>query len=409
MRVRRLTSTALAAVALGACAATVVKGRQTPLDYPQWRGRDRDGSASGFVVPRVWPQTLTRRWCAEVGEGYSTPIVVGGTVYVFARQGENEVIAALDAATGSRRWRTAYPAPYMPSQPAAAHGAGPKATPLAYDGRLFTLGISGILSAVDAADGALLWQTPPPAEAPFYGAASSPLGEGNLVILHPGNYEPLTAFDALSGQRRWTAGAGGFFSSPVAATLDGVRQVVTATQESIIGVALDGRVLWRQPWAGGEGSTTPVVDDGLVVIGSGRAGTVALRPALREGQWTVDTVWTAPAVTLYTSDPVVLNGAVYGLSTRDKGRFFALDATTGQTLWLGDPREADHTAIVKSGDFLFLLNDDAELVVARASRTAFEPLARYSVAESATWAQPLISGNRVYIKDVSNLTLWTLD
>jgi len=381
--------------------------QQPSLDYTQWRGQQRDGSASGFVQPRGWPKTLTRRWRAEVGEGYSTPIIAGGTLYVFTRQGGNEVLAALDAGTGEARWRTSYPAPYTPSQPAAVHGAGPKATPLVHQDSVFTLGISGIVSAFDAATGKLRWQTAPPAEAPFYCAASSPLGEGDLVIVHPGDYGPLTAFDARTGEPRWTAGAGGFFSSPVAVTLDGVRQIVTATQDGIIGVALDGRVLWRHPWPGGEGSTTPTVADGLVVVGAGRPGTVALRPTVRAGEWTVETAWTAPAVTLYTSDTVVANRAVYGLSTRDKGRFFALDLATGAALWMGEPREADHTAIVKSGELLFLLNDDAEFIVARASRAAFEPLARYTVAESATWAQPLMSGNRVFIKDVSSLTLWT--
>ena len=196
---RHLTPALLTATALGAACATVM-AQQTALDYPQWRGRERDGAASAFVEPRAWPQALTKRWRIDVGEGYSTPIVVGDTVYVFARQGENEVMTALDCRllaphSGAR----VIPASYSPSQAAAAHGAGPKATPLFHDGKLFTLGISGIVSAFDAASGKLLWQTPRPAEAPFYGAASSPLGEGNLVIVHPGDYGPLTAFDAATG------------------------------------------------------------------------------------------------------------------------------------------------------------------------------------------------------------------
>jgi peroxiredoxin len=107
--------------------------------------------------------------------------------------------------------------------------------------------------------------------------------------------------------------------------------------------------------------------------------------------------------------PVVLADTLFGLSHLASGQFFALDATTGKTLWLGPPREAKNTAVVKAGDLLFLLNDDAELIVARSSRTGFEPLKRYTVADSPTWAQPAISGNRILVKDVSSLTLWSLD
>ena len=111
---------------------------------------------------------------------------------------------------------------------------------------------------------------------------------------------------------------------------------------------------------------------------------------------------------MYLCNPVVIGDALFGLSTRNSGQFFALDAKTGTVLWLGQPRQATNTAVVKAGNLLFLLDDDAELIVARGSRTGFEPLKRYIVADSATWAQPAISGNRVFVKDVASLTLWTL-
>ena len=129
-------------------------------DYPQWRGVNRDGAASAFAEPATWPDALTRRWKVDVGEGYATPLVVDDTVYVFARRNGNEVMTALDAATGQERWHTGYPAPYAPDMLAAAHGVGPKATPLFHRGRLFSLGMTGIVSAFDAATGRLVWQTP---------------------------------------------------------------------------------------------------------------------------------------------------------------------------------------------------------------------------------------------------------
>jgi outer membrane protein assembly factor BamB len=319
------------------------------------------------------------------------------------------MMLALNAGTGVERWRSGYPAPYSPSQPAAAHGASPKATPLFHEGKLFTLGISGIVSAFDAVTGKLLWQTPPPREPPFFGAASSPVGEKGLVIVHPGNYGPLTAFDSLTGQTKWTAGGDGFFASPIIVDLGGTRQVVTATQDSLIGVSLDGRVLWRYPWQGGGGSTTPVLIDETIIVSAPDKGVTALRPTIHDGGWIAETVWETKDVSMYVSNPVVAAGALFGLSTRARGQFFALDAKTGGVLWLGQPREAENTAVVKAGDLLFLLNDDAKLIVAKASRSGFEPIVRYTVAESATWAQPTISGNRIFVKDVTSLALWTIE
>jgi outer membrane protein assembly factor BamB len=388
--------------------ATVTIHAQRPSrDYVQWRGAQRDGSAAAFVEPGQWPAALTRRWKVDVGEGYGTPLVVGDIVYVFTRVDGQEGITALDASTGRQRWRTSYPAPYTPSKPAEKHGPGPKATPLYHDGRLFTLGVSGIVTAFDARSGKQLWQTAPPKEAPFFGAAVSPLGIKDLVIVHPGDYGPLTAFDARTGTVKWTAGSGGFFASPILATLDGMMQVVSATQDYVIGVSLDGRILWRFPYNGKNGSVTPVLNNDTLILNTPEK-VIAFRPRLRGEAWQVETLWETKDVSTYLSTPVVVDGVLYGLSTKQRGQFYAVDAKTGQVLWLGTPREADNTALAKAGKILFLLNDDGELIVARGSRKAFAPIVRYTVADSATWAQPAISGERIFIKDVGSLTLWTI-
>jgi outer membrane protein assembly factor BamB len=405
-----VAATVAAGVLSGSANTTIAAPGGAPQDYAQWRGQNRDGSASAFTPPAAWPDALTRRWKVDVGEGYGTPLVVGGTVYVFTRRDGDEVMTALDAATGKERWHTGYSAPYAPSQPAAKHGAGPKATPLLHDGRLYTLGISGIVAAFDAASGKLLWRTPPPAEPPFFGAASSPLIEQGLVIVHPGNYGPLTAFDAKTGAIKWTAGDGGFFASPLIVTLDGTRQIVTMTLKSVIGVSpADGAVLWEHPFEAGSGGPTPVVYGETIIVSAMNAGVMAITPARRDGKWVTTTAWHTKDVGMYVSNPVVIGDLLFGLSHRSSGQFFVLDAKSGKVLWLGPPREAANTAIAKAGDLLFLLNDDAELIVARGNATAITPLKRYTVADSATWAQPAISGNRLFIKDVSSLALWTSD
>ena len=391
-------------------AAATAAGQNAAQDYPQWRGKSGDGSASAFIGPSTWPDALTRRRSIEVGEGYATPLVIGDTVYVFARRDGDEVLLALDASSGAERWRSAYLLPYTLSGPTVAHGSGPKATPLFHEGKLFTLGISGVLSAFDAKTGKRLWQTAAPAEVPFYSAASSPVGAKGVVIVHPGNYEPLTAFDVNTGAVKWRAGAGGFFMSPLIVTLGGVAQVVSVTQEDVIGVSLDsGAVLWKQTWAGGGmGGTMPIVYRDTILVGAGN-GLMAFRPSQRDGTWVTETLWHTSDVTFYLSNPVIVGDTLFGLSQRDRGQYFAIDAKSGKVLWLGPPRQATNTAVVKTGELLFLLNDNAELIVARASQAAFEPLKSYTVAESATWAQPTLSGKRIFVKDVNSLTLWTVD
>ena len=111
---------------------------------------------------------------------------------------------------------------------------------------------------------------------------------------------------------------------------------------------------------------------------------------------------------MFLSNPVLAGDTLFGLSERASGQFLALDSKTGKVLWLGPPRQASNTAVVKSGGLLFLLDDNADLIVARASRNGFQPLKRYTVADSAIWAQAAISGNRIFVKDVSSLTLWTI-
>src|SRR5688572_23848149 len=151
-------------LATTALVLTTVSAQPRPTDYPQWRGKARDGAASAFLAPRRWPAGLVRRWRVEIGTGYATPLVVGDRVYIFARRRDDEVMVCLEADTGNLIWETGYPAPYTPGQPAAAHGSGPKATPTYHRGRLFSLGASGILAGFDAATGKLLWTTPAPTE-----------------------------------------------------------------------------------------------------------------------------------------------------------------------------------------------------------------------------------------------------
>ena len=408
-RKRIVVGVAIAAVL--AVAAT----RAAAQDWPQWRGPDRDGSVAGFDVPEAWPAGLTEQWKVEVGFGYGSPLLIGDRVYLFTRQGNDEVMTALDARSGETIWRTSYDASFNMMPATARHGPGPKSTPTYADGRLFTLGISGIVTAFDAATGRQLWQMPAGPVQPTYHTGQSPFVDGDLMILHVGGQDAgaLTAFDVATGDVRWSwDGDGPAYGSPIVAELEGVQQIITYTQENFVGVSAEtGQLLWRRPYTTASTTTsqTPHVYDGDV-IEAGRGNGITRVRVVREGNaWTTENVWHTDEVSLHMTNGVVVDGVLFGLSHLNRGQYFGLDLDTGEVLWTSAPRQADNAAIVYAGTTIFSLEADAELVVLPSSRTGFEPVQRYEVATSATWAQPTLAGNRVFVKDVDSLTLWTVE
>jgi outer membrane protein assembly factor BamB len=406
----------LLVVALALLAGTTAPSAQTsPMDYTQWRGANRDGSASSFSAPSSWPETLTQRWKVEVGLGYATPLVVGNRIYVFSRQGDNEAMSALDIATGKQIWQTGYPVRFEMNKAASRHQAGPKSTPVFAAGKLFSIGMTGIVTAFDAATGKQLWQKPGSDIVPMYTThAFSPVVDGGLVFFHLGghNQGTLTAFDVNTGMPKWSwNGDGPGYGSPIVVTIDGTRQIIALTQGKLVGLdASAGTLLWERPFVSANftNSVTPILHDHTLIVSNG-GPVVAVTVMKRNNQWAVEDAWQNPDVPFRLSNAAVIGDAVYGLSTRNMGQYFAIDVKTGKTLWTSEPRQGSNAALVKAGDIWFSLEDDGELVVARASHTAFEPLRRYKVADTETWAQPTISGNRILVKDISSLALWTLN
>tara|TARA_Y100000588_G_scaffold273967_1_gene289905 strand:- start:1079 stop:2314 length:1236 start_codon:yes stop_codon:yes gene_type:complete len=382
---------------------------------PQWRGVDRDGSIAGFDTPSTWPVSLTRQWNVQVGYGYSTPLLIGDRLYVFSRQGDDEVMQALDAATGETVWRTSYDATFEMMAATRRHGPGPKSTPAYADGRLFTLGITGVVTAFEAATGQQLWQRPAGPVEPLYHTGQSPLVDGDQVILHVGGQDAgaLTAFDVSTGEARWSwNGDGPAYGSPIIVNLEDMRQVITFTQENFVGVSAEtGQLLWRRPYTTSSTTTsqTPHLYQGDV-IESGRGNGITRFRVVREGNaWTTENIWHTDEVSLHMTNAVVVDGVMFGLSHLNSGQYFGLDLDTGDVLWTSGPRQAENAAILNAGQTIFSLEDDAELVVVSHSREGFEPVTRYEVAESATWAQPTLVGNRVFVRDVESLTLWTVE
>jgi outer membrane protein assembly factor BamB len=392
-----------------------IAAQRPNADWPQWRGSNRDGSAA-FNAPAAWPDELTLKWKVEVGIGYAAPILVGDRVFSFSREGEQEVMRALDANTGKVVWESKYDAPYKPNPAATSkHGTGPKSTPTFADGRIYSLGMSGIVTAFDASSGKQLWQKPKPAVETLYHTAMSPLVDRGLVIVHVGGHNngALTAFDARTGDVKWQwTGDGPGYGSPVVAELAGTRQIITLTQDNLVSVsAATGELLWQRPFQvqSTRNSYTPILHDQTVIISSIGRPVTAFRVVKNGAQFTTEDVWTNADVTMDLSTGVLIGDTLYGFSARNRGQFFAIDANAGRTLWLSEPRQADNAAVVRSGNIWFALENDAELDVIRANPAQFEVLKKYTVSTTETWAQPVLSGQRVFIKDLLTISLWTLN
>jgi len=419
---RRLLSIGITIAALGASQGEVLseslggQAAQTQVEgWPQWRGVNRDGAAT-FAVPAAWPEKLNLKWKVDVGIGYAAPITVGDRVFAFSRQGEDEVMRALDAATGKTVWESKYNATYKPNPAATSkHGTGPKSTPTFADGRLYALGMSGIVTAFDAATGKQLWQTPRPKVDTLYHTAMSPLIDRGLCIVHVGGHNDgaLTAFDARTGEVKWSwTGDGPAYGSPIAADLAGTRQIITTTQENLVGVsAATGELLWKRPYSvrATRNSVTPIVHNQIVIISGLGLPITGFKVFKKGGQWAAEDVWVNNDTNMDMSTGVVIGDSLFGFSAKNAGQYFALDANTGQTQWLSAPRIAENAAVVRTGNLWMALTTEAELIISRANPKEMEILKRYTVADSATWAQPVLSGNRVFIKDLSAISLWTLN
>jgi outer membrane protein assembly factor BamB len=402
-------------LAIGAAmVACVLTSASAAQDWPQWRGPNRDGSVAAFREPSPWPDALKQHWRVDVGLGYATPLVVGDRLFVFSRQGEDEVVSALDAASGKVLWRTAYGAPFRMSPATKRHGAGPKSTPAFANGRIFTLGMTNIVTAFEAATGRQLWQKPATPAQPMYHTAMSPLVDGNEMIVHiggPGD-AALTAFDVATGAVRWRwTGDSPAYGSPIVAELAGTTQVITFTHRQLVGVSrATGELLWSRPFVtpSDTSSQTPIVFRDTVIQNGRANGVTAFRVVRRDSRWATEDVWQTNDVSLYMTNGVVVDGVLYGLSHLNAGQYFAVDLSSGQVLWRSEPRQAENAAMARAGDTVLSLEDDGELVVMKASRSAMNVVKRYDLSDNETWAQPAISGDRIFVKDVSHLTLWTV-
>jgi outer membrane protein assembly factor BamB len=408
--VMRRNSPAIACVLLAA-AVPVRAG-----DWPQWRGPNRDGVAVLPELPSVWPEKLPLLWKVPAGPGYSTPVIAGGRCIFTERSGGDEAVRAIDAETGKDVWRTPYPAPYEAHPYAARHGTCPKATSTVAEGRVFSYGISGILTAMDAATGKLLWKRDLGTEhksAPLFGASASPLVEGGLVVLPVGNQAGgggIMAFRAGSGETAWRSVEDGpSYASAIAADLAGLRQVLCFTGKRFVGVALaDGRELWSHPIEVpfDETIVTAVVwKDRVVFSGRNQAGTRCIRPRRDGDAVKAEEVWKA-AAPVYMTSPVVFRDHYYAVE-HVTGKFFCLRLEDGAVLWK-DGNFGDYASLVLAGDRILALDSKGSLTVIDPSPEGLKRMKTYKVSDADTYAHLVVAGSRIYVRDAGQVQCFDL-
>jgi outer membrane protein assembly factor BamB len=291
---------------------------------------------------------------------------------------------------------------------------GPNSTPIVVGSRLFTLGVTGILTAWNVADGTVAWRQDFSSSIDtsklFCGTAMSPMLEGGSLIVQVGSDVHggrVMALDPATGKERWVSkGLGPGYASPLAVTIDGVRQIVTMTNGSIIGIdAGNGASLWSIPFPDEwhENIATPIWTGSALIVSGTRQGTHAYALARVAGAWQPRQLWRNAEVTMYTVSPVFANGVVYGMSNKRRGQFVALDAENGSVKWSTQGRDGNHASILQSTDHLLMLTDGAVLIVARRTADGFKEEKRYELGTGATWTMPIMLVDGMLVREATSV------
>jgi outer membrane protein assembly factor BamB len=396
-------------VVVGICALAASAG-----DWPQWRGPNRDAKAAAFVAPETWPKDLKQQWKVPVGDGVATPALVGDKLYVFTRQEGNEIIRCLDASTGKEIWQDKYEA--QGATGPAQGFAGPRSSPTVADGKVVTLGVRGTLSCLDAATGKKLWRKDDFAgKLPRFFTSCSPIVVDGLCIVQLGGESggAIVAYNLATGDEKWKwTDDGTAYSSPVLYREGGSKAIVAETAKSIVALAVsDGKLLWQTPFppqGRAYNACTPIVDGETIIFsGSGR-GTKGVKVEKDGDQLVAKELWSNKENGVQFNTPVVKNGLVFGITDRDS--LFCINAQDGKTAWTEPIKgRRGYGSIVDAGAVLLALTPNSELIVFQPSDKEFKELARYKVADSPTYAYPVVSGRRVFIKDQDSLVLWTIE
>jgi outer membrane protein assembly factor BamB len=340
-------------------------------------------------------------WRQPIGKGWSGFAVADGLAVTLEQRDGKERIVAYDLERGSVRWSHGGGAGFA----SVMAGDGPRATPAIDGGRVYAFGVNGILTALDLASGRLLFEKDVlgenGAQRPEYGVASSPLVVDGVVVVQAGGPggRSLVAYDARTGERRWSGGDDpAAYSSPRVATLGGVPQIVVFSQDSLAGHDVrTGAMLWRDPWPErAEKVSQPVVlgDDLVFVsVGYGVGGRLVKVSRSPGGTWNAGLVWQTRQLKAKFTQVVEHRGFLYGL---DEGVLVCLDPKDGERRWKSG--RYGHGQVLLVDDLLLVQAEDGEVVLVEPGPERPVELARFQAVEGRAWATPALVGDLLLVR-----------
>lgn len=383
----------------------------TAQDWPQWRGLNRDSKIMGFKAPDTWPAELKQEWKVTVGFGDATPVLVANRMYLNTRQGDQEVVLCLDAATGKEQWKNQYPSAAV-TGPAGSH-PGPRSTPAVANGKVVTFGASAILSCFEASTGKLLWRRENPTNAvPQFFTGMSPLVVDNICIAHVGTKDngEVLALELNTGKEIWKwAGDGPAYASPSIMIFEGKKHLIVQTEKNLIGFNLaDGKLLWQIATPVQQryyNCVSPYIDGQTIYLTGQGTGMKAIKVEKSGNDYVTKEVWNNPSVGAKWNTPVLKDGFLYGFT--DQKRIYCINAATGQSAWTDEAVHNDFATIVDCGTVIIGLPSTANLIIFKPVSTAYTEIMKYKVSETAIYSYPVVAGNKIYIKDAETLIMYS--
>lgn len=379
---------------------------QHHADWPGFRGAGRDGIVRRVRVNTDWSASPpVQLWRRPVGPGWSSFAVDGDLFYTQEQRGDNEVVTCYKMSTGQAVWSHRDSARFFESNA----GAGPRATPTLENGRVYTFGATGILNALDAKTGAVVWTRNVASETntkvPFWGFSGSPLVMDGLVIVAASGQ--LAGYDAATGNRRWIGpNAGGSYSSPHVVTIDGVTQVLLMSGKGVTSISpTDGKQLWQHEWPSNSIVQPALSQDGDLLITSQESGTRRLALKHDTSGWTAAERWTSNALKPYFNDFVIHNGHAFGFD----GRILScIDLKDGQRKWKGGRYGNGQLVLLADQDLLLVLSEEGEMVLVRATPDQFTEIAKLPAIQGKTWNHPVLVRDVLLVRNSEEMAAFRL-
>ena len=385
---------------------------RTSMYWTDFRGPSRDGRYEQEPIRTDWSLNLKPLWKQPVGGGYASFTIARGRAFTIEQRAGQEVAAAYDVTTGRELWTTSWNALFKESM----GGDGPRATPTWHDGRVYVLGATGELRALDEASGKTLWRTDiledAGAENIQWGMSGSPLIVGDTVVVLPGgtNNNSVVAYDLNTGKRRWGAlGDRASYSSPMLVTLAGVRQILAFTATRLVGLSPDkGELLWEFPWKTQYevNASQPLLagpDRVFVSTGYGTGAAMLQLAADADGRLTVRELWRTNRMKNQFTSSVLHEGFIYGL---DESILACIDASNGDLMWKGG--RYGYGQIMLASGHIIVLTEQGELALVRPHPGSHHELARLPAIEGKTWNHPAISDGVLLIRNANEMAAFDL-